>query len=509
MHPNAHGMFLKPSLYLRAVVPKTSTTTAIRSVHQADDIESGSYHNHPGLAEKSFSKHDWPVYRLRALTFLICLTELAGLYLTPSHALADAASVKIPPVLSLDNALHIMRTQGYDVLIAAANVQKTEGLRLQVGAVANPLLGGATGKTFNYNPPSCAGCSDVPWIANISDQGALFDLITGKRDLRVSVADAALRAANLNRQNALRELDFEVKSLFARVSYSKQALKFSREVAEALSHTLELMHVRYKAGAISEADDAKVETAKLGADQDVTRAEEALRISKVELAYLLGVRGPVHDYDISEELVTIVPMEAQLLTDEERLTQTAFKRRPDLGAVSAQTEQANAAVSSAKRRRIPDIALNAQYFVQGTGYLAIQPPTLTVGLQLPLPIFYQQQGEVRQAEADLNATTAARAKKQAEVRRDVAEAYVRYTKARQRIERTQGRLLERANRARELVKIQYEKGAASLLEFLDAQRTFIAVNQSYLFDITEYWTALFALERASGADLRLSKKSTK
>jgi cobalt-zinc-cadmium efflux system outer membrane protein len=48
------------------------------------------------------------------------------------------------------------------------------------------------------------------------------------------------------------------------------------------------------------------------------------------------------------------------------------------------------------------------------------------------------------------------------------------------------------------VEIQYQKGAASLLEYLDAQRTYIAVNLESLQDLAGYWTAVFKLEQALG-----------
>ena len=66
----------------------------------------------------------------------------------------------------------------------------------------------------------------------------------------------------------------------------------------------------------------------------------------------------------------------------------------------------------------------------------------------------------------------------------------------------QGRLLDRAKRARDLVEIQYKKGAASLLELLDAQRTFIATNVEYYQDLATYWSSIFALEQATGMELR-------
>jgi cobalt-zinc-cadmium efflux system outer membrane protein len=65
----------------------------------------------------------------------------------------------------------------------------------------------------------------------------------------------------------------------------------------------------------------------------------------------------------------------------------------------------------------------------------------------------------------------------------------------------EARLLERAQRARDLVQIQYEKGAASLLELLDAQRTLIATKLERIQDLNNYWTAVFQVEEAVGTEL--------
>jgi cobalt-zinc-cadmium efflux system outer membrane protein len=119
-----------------------------------------------------------------------------------------------------------------------------------------------------------------------------------------------------------------------------------------------------------------------------------------------------------------------------------------------------------------------------------------------LPVFYQQQGEIKKAEADLRTQTLGFAKARAQVLSDVGIAEGSYLATRELVERMEGRLLDRARLARDLVSLQYQKGAASLLEYLDAQRTFIATNQEYLQDLANYWIAVYQLEAAIGEDLR-------
>jgi cobalt-zinc-cadmium efflux system outer membrane protein len=67
--------------------------------------------------------------------------------------------------------------------------------------------------------------------------------------------------------------------------------------------------------------------------------------------------------------------------------------------------------------------------------------------------------------------------------------------------RAENGLLDRARRTRDLVQIQYEKGAASLLEYLDAQRTFIDTQKGYLRDLADYWLAVTLIGQAVGLEL--------
>jgi cobalt-zinc-cadmium efflux system outer membrane protein len=169
-------------------------------------------------------------------------------------------------------------------------------------------------------------------------------------------------------------------------------------------------------------------------------------------------------------------------------------------------ERAGAAVRLAKRLRFPDLSLQIGFNMAavggGTNSGSTVPPTMDIGVGGTLPIFYQQQGEIQVAEADQRTQELQRTKLEAQVTSDVEAAWTNVQASRQLVERMERRLLDRANRARELVEIQYQKGAASLLELLDAQRQWIATHVEYLQDLAGYWTAVYQLEQAVGRELR-------
>ena len=380
----------------------------------------------------------------------------------------------IPAALTLAEAIALFRAHGLDLLIAEAAAQGAEGDAIAAGAIQNPSVTGGYYRSFFKDD---AFETHNGWTVGLGDSNAIVDTLSGKRGLRRSVADAAVAAG--------------------------AALDFARETAESTTHTFDLNQIRYKSGAISEVDLSRTETAKLEADQAVDATTLALHNAKVQLAFLLGQRHAFNDFTIdASQLHSATPAtlsDATVAT----LVDRAMTTRPDLRAQENQRARAAQAVALAKRQRFPDFGLNAQYSEQGSGNTppgapsAISPPTLELSLTGSLPLFYQQQGEIKKAEADARTQDAQAAKLRAQVVADVENAFAGYQTAQRQVQRMEGRLLDRAQRARDLVQLQYQKGAASLLEYLDAQRTYVTTKGEYIQDLTAYWNAIFQIEAAT------------
>jgi cobalt-zinc-cadmium efflux system outer membrane protein len=431
--------------------------------------------------------------------------------------------VEIPQQLSLDQSIQILRTRSLDLLIAEAAVRSAEGDVSVAGAVPNPALSLYYGRVLPpYNPQAtgfvvgpgatpgslqgsnqvlCPGCSANEYTLGLTDQAAIEDTLSGKRDLRLKVARAALAAARLSRNDALRNIQFQVKSAYAAVVQAQRGLAFAKENLATNVKTLQLFQIRLKSGAINEGDLARVETQKLEADQAVDQAAVTLRQSRVALAFLLGVRGPTPEFTADDKTLDYAVPPQLENAHLDGLLRTAFDHRPDLLAMGYQRASAEAAITLAKRQVFPDITVSAQYTQIGVDQSAIQPPTLTFGLSAPIPIFYQQQGEIRKAEANYDTQSLQQAKATALVVSDVSTAMAGYESARSLVERMEKLLRPSAERAFSITRLQYDKGAATLMDFLDAQRTYIATNVEYLQDLSNYWTAVFQVEQAIGMEL--------
>jgi cobalt-zinc-cadmium efflux system outer membrane protein len=460
----------------------------------------------------------------RATRMAIALMCLTGFLAMPGPAGAQAipAPAPLPMQLSLEQSLQVLRTRGLDLLIAETQVHSAEGDVGVAGAVPNPSLSLTYGRVFTYNPAvpggpkgmdSGADCSNSKafcdlnlYAAGITDQAAIEDSLSGKRDLRLKVANAALAAAKLTRNDAFRNLEFQVKSAYLQIAEAQRALDFAKQAQVTNVRTLELFQARLRGGAVNEGDVARVETQKLESDQAVDQAAEAIHQARFALAFLLGVRGPVPEFTVDDHVLDYSVPPDLGTPSVEHLLRMALDHRPDLLAFGYQRQSAEAAIDLAKRQRFPDITVGIGYTQTGTGGQGVnaplQPPTATINLSAPIPMFYQQQGEIRKAEANYDSQSLQHAKAVGQVVSDVSAAVSTFQTSRGLVERMEkGGLLRSAKTARDIIRTQYERGAATLLDFLDAQRTYIATNVEYFTDLTNYWTAVAQLEQAVGMEL--------
>ncbi len=434
---------------------------------------------------------------IAALALLASLTRMSPAAADTTDANAVPSEPSLPPHLDLDEALRLFRARGLDVLVAEANVRSAAADARVARAINNPDLSVGIGRALI----NCDGCSAPAFSATLSDQSAITSALFGKHSLRVDVADAALEAAKLDKKDAQRLLEANLKQQYLAVVMAQAELDLGREARDAAVKTVELVRRRVSAGAAAETDSLKAETDALQLEDQNDAAALLLEKSKLDLAFLLGVRSSVPKFEVDDALLKVASHPQLDVLDKAALLGEALARRTDVLSAEYGERRAHAAAALARRTRWPDLALWVNYAQQGSGPNAPTPPTLTVGIDTPLPIFYQNQGEIHKAEADIFAQRVRRAKVSSQVVNDVESALSTLEIARKRLTRMGGTLLESASRARALTALQYERGAASLLEMLDAQRTFLSINAAYLQSVADYWNAVFTVEQATGRTL--------
>ena len=405
-------------------------------------------------------------------------------------------------MLSLEDALRMFHDRGFDLVLADTAVAAAAGDLATAQAFRNPVVGGGGGHTYDYKPHGdCSGCSQRQWTANVSDSGLLFDLVIGKRRLAVDAAKAALEAARHSREDAERTLVAEVKEAYVDAVVAGALLDTSRETADSAHRTADLVQLRFHAGDVAEADAARAETSRLEADQAVSAAQEEADAADYALAYWIGVRDGNIDFEVERALPAPDEPAALAGATVGDLVASARQKRPDLAAAEAGVASAQSALALERRKRLPDVVLTGAYSEEGTGQEALQPPTASLGITLPLPIFDRNAGGIAKAEAALHAQSVQRDKLDAQIAGEVAAALAAHRSALERVKRMNAGLLENARRARDLVEYQYKRGAASLLELLDAERSFSATRAEAVQSLGDYWSSRYRIEEAVGMEI--------
>jgi cobalt-zinc-cadmium efflux system outer membrane protein len=126
--------------------------------------------------------------------------------------------------------------------------------------------------------------------------------------------------------------------------------------------------------------------------------------------------------------------------------------------------------------------------------------TFGVGISVSLRIFDRNQGEIERTRAEVARADYLREAAVNQARTEVETAFATVLTEREKVRRLGDFYLPRALRVRETVEFSYRRDALSLLDLLDAQRTYRETAQD-VRALGNYWNAVYQLEAAAGGPL--------
>lgn len=315
--------------------------------------------------------------------------------------------------------------------------------------------------------------------------------MAGKRSKRIGVAQLARDVSQQTLVNAIRTLILDVQNACVDLTAAKQSLDVARESHGALRKVSELNRIRVKAGDLAQVELARAELAELQSLNAVRQAEAKLRTSRIQLEVLLHRSTP--NLDISDSFTTAVfdGTEADAIN-------TALTHRPDIRAMRMDADRAAANVKLQLAQGKVDLSLGSEFRrqdgVNGRGN------SLGFFLAVPLPVFNRNQGEVGRARLEHQQLEKKLQGLEEQVKGEVEATYDQYATAREVLSSFQSDALGRAKSVRETMDYSYRRGEASLLEFLDATRTYNDLYQSFIDAEAEYAHSYYGLQSVSGKD---------
>ncbi len=274
---------------------------------------------------------------------------------------------------------------------------------------------------------------------------------------------------------------------FINVLLANSTLQYALEALNSFKETVDISEQRYRAGDISEGDNLKIKLQLLQFQTDVSSA----RVAKVQalgsLRQLVGYASLPHDYDVAGDLA-YQPLTASLPD----LQVKALAERPDLKAAQIGIKAANSQISLAKADAKIDITAQASFsHVSGAS-------STSLFANMPLPFFNRNQGEIARTKFAL--TQAELTAKAAEdtVLTDVTNAYEAANSNQDVVKLYVSGYLKQAQDSRDISQYAYKGGAATLLDFLDAERSYRSTQLAYRQALAAYMLSLEQLRQATG-----------
>ena len=332
--------------------------------------------------------------------------------------------------------------------------------------------------------------------------------IAGKRRARIESARLATAISRTDFEDTRRTLVLNLRQAFVDALLSKSDLDFARENLANYEKVVDLNRLRLQQGDMSRADFLKVELQTLQFQTDEDDAVLALKTAKATIRTLVGPSNLPQDFDITGDLRAI-PLDKGLAA----LQQLALANRPDLKSAETGRDKAAADLHLAKTMRWPNPTIGTSFLHTGNeigGPNWFQPlypkgsvsNAMGLGIaSIPIPLFNRNQGEVARAKSEqVKADFLAQAARN-QILQDLETAYASFESRRERVRLYEDTYLSRAKESLDIQDYSFRHGAASVLDFLDAERTYRATQLAYRQQIAAYLTNLAQLEAAVGAPL--------
>jgi len=308
-----------------------------------------------------------------------------------------------------------------------------------------------------------------------------------KRQHRLQAARDVTEQSRFTVIDNERSLIFLVASQYIDVQVAESTIDLAAQDLKSFQNTVDISESRYKAGDISEVDFLKIKIQLLQFQTDMSQAQLAKVQALASLRQSLGYESVPADYDVASAF-EYVPVTMKL----EDLQAKALADRPDLRAARQGVTAANSQYELQKAIGKVDPTGTAVY-----SHTSDASSASFFG-NVQIPIFNRNQGEILKSKyAITQANELARAAGD-QVMTDVMNAYEGVRTNDQIVTLYRSGYLKEAQDSRDISEYAYKRGAASLLDFLDAERSYRATELAYRQALASYLTAVEQLREAVG-----------
>ena len=317
-----------------------------------------------------------------------------------------------------------------------------------------------------------------------------------KRELRLESAREGTQISASQHADLERNLLFDLRAQFVQTLQAKAVLELAKADLAYYDNIIQISRDRFKAGDIARIDLDRIELLRVQYEAEIQTALVNLRTSKIQLLQLLNDRTPVEQFDVTG------PFDfADDLKPLDDFRQIALDERPDLRAALEAVQQAQTNHKLAQANGSTDPTFSGWYTWNPSFNNPNDQQTLGLSVSIPLRIFDRTQGEKQRTQIDIGRNQQLTEAARAQVFSDVDSAYAQVESNLALLRPYKAQYKAQSTRVRDTVTYSYQHGGASLMDFLNAQSDYRAVQLAYLQLIGSYLTAAGQLNLAVGREV--------
>ncbi|MDI3467764.1 MAG: hypothetical protein OJF50_006585 [Nitrospira sp.] len=366
--------------------------------------------------------------------------------------------------------------------IAEANgmIAQQRGERVIAGAYPNPSIKGFFGPGVTREQ---LGNVSVFERAVIVNQPLEWP---GMRQARQRASDAGVDAAFAGFNDTRLKVSTDAKVAFYQLLLAQRDVELSTQSLGIVQDLFQSIKARVEAGQARPFESLKAGVEVQKVSKDLSRAQNNLVVARVRLN--MGTGGALgEDFAVRGDFVQS-PGDFGLQT----LIERSLEQHPLIGQLKKQIEKAGHSVVKERNSLIPNITVSGEYHAEAAekAYLAL--------ISVPIPLWYQRQGEIAAALGTMERAKAERTRSQNELVTAITEQVQEARTATQQIEVFEKGLLKQADETLRIARISFQQGATGLLDLIDAQRVYRQMLLEYAQARADLSVALVRLERWTG-----------
>jgi outer membrane protein, heavy metal efflux system len=407
-----------------------------------------------------------------------------ALFVTPALAAEDKAAVRV----TLEEAINMALAYNKSLLATRTTIEQSQHQETTASLRPNPGLSLGWSPLPLFKPQQ--GLGNYLKDSSGLDVGLSYLIERGsKRGERIRAAKDTTSVTRSQVSDNERTLIFQVTSQFINVQLAESTLELVKENLKGFQNAVEIGESKFTAGGISENDYLKIKLQLLQFQTDVEQAQLDRATALSDLRQLLGYQTVADDYDVAGTFDY-----QPLLLKLDGLIDLAAQSRPDLRAARQSVTAAKSQLSLALSNGVQDLTVSADYLrspLSGDN-------TAAVGVSIPLAIFNRNQGEIARTRVAVTQAELQAASVLGQVKTDVRDAYEALQRSERIAQHYRSGYLEVSQKSRDISEYAYKRGASSLFDFLDAERSYRATQIGYRQALAAYLLALEQVRQAVG-----------